>query len=338
MLAMMLVLAACGGGQDAAPAPAEQDNQDGEQTEEPAQEQDQEASFDDLFVTIATGGTAGVYYPVGGALGTLLEEKLGIDASVQATGASVENVNLILSGRAELALITGDTGVQAYKGTGPFEGEAPKEDLRGLAAFYPNYVQIITTKDSGINSFADLKGKKVGVGAPNSGTELNARLLFEGHGMSYDDITPDYLSFAESIDQMKNGMVDAAVLSSGIPNAAILDLATTHGVKIIPVADDALEYLLDKYPFLTKSAIPAGVYDNAEDVTAFTITNALIVSKELSEDVVYEMTKAIFENIDVIHASHNAAKDVTLEGALDGLGVPLHPGAEKYYKEAGILK
>lgn len=320
----ILFLAACGGGEKT--SGGKDNGKDGE------------ASFEDLFVTIATGGTSGVYYPLGGALATLLQEQLGADASVQATQASVENVNLVLSGRAELAFITGDTGFQAYEGSGAFEGEDPKKDLRSLAAFYPNYLHIITTADSGIESFSDLKGKKVAVGAPNSGTELAARVLFEGHGLSYDDITPDYLSFAEAVEQMKNGIVHAAVLSSGIPNSAIMDLETSHGVKIIPIEDDAMEYLTKEYSYLGKTVIPAGAYSNKEDVPAISITNAMIVSKDLTEEEVYHMTKAIFENLDVLKDAHSAAEDIDIQHATEGLGIPLHPGAEKYFKEEGVLK
>ncbi|RST71522.1 TAXI family TRAP transporter solute-binding subunit [Siminovitchia acidinfaciens] len=319
--ALILLLAACGGGEKASDSKS-----------------DGEVSFDDLFVTIATGGTSGVYYPLGGALATILEDKLGIDASVQATQASVENVNLILSDRAELALITGDTGFQAYEGSGPFEKEGAKEDLRALASFYPNYLQIIATKESGIKSFADLKGKKVAVGAPNSGTELAAQVLLEGHGMSYKDITPDYLSFAEAAEQMKNGIIDAAILSSGIPNSAIMDLETTHGVNFLPIEDDAMKYLTEKYSYLKEATIPAGSYSNKEDVAAISITNALIVSKDLSDDEVYAITKAIFENLDTLKNAHSAAEDIDVNHAPDGLGIPLHPGAEKYFKEEGVLK
>lgn len=320
--ALILLLAACGGGDQASDS-----KKDGE-----------EGSFDDLFVTIATGGTSGVYYPLGGALATILEDNLGIDASVQATQASVENVNLVLSDRAELALITGDTGFQAYDGSGPFEKEGAKEDLRALASFYPNFLQIIATKESGIKSFEDLKGKKVAVGAPNSGTELAAQVLLEGHGMSYKDITPDYLSFAEAAEQMKNGIIDAAILSSGIPNSAIMDLETTHGVTFLPIEDDAMKYLTEKYSYLKEATIPAGSYSNEEDIPAISITNALIVSKDLSDDEVYAITKAIFENLDTLKNAHSAAEDIDIKNAPEGLGIPLHPGAEKYYKEEGVLK
>lgn len=324
---LLLLLSACNGGADDADT-----NEDGADNDAKTDE-----SFDDLFITIATGGTSGVYYPLGAGFSTILEDELGIDSSVQATQASVENVNLVLEGLAELALITGDTAFQAYEGTGPFEEEGPKEDLRSLAALYPNYLQIVTTEESGINSFEDLKGKKISVGAPNSGTELAAQVLLEGHGLSYDDITPDYLSFAESVDQIKNGLVDAAILSSGIPNSGIMDLDTTDGIKLIPIEEEAMEYLTEKYSYLGETVIPANTYSVDEDVPALEITNAMIVSKDLTEDEVYHITKAIFENVDTLIETHSAAEDIDASRAAEGLSIPLHPGAEKYFKEVGAL-
>lgn len=292
---------------------------------------------EDLFVTIATGGTSGVYYPIGGAISNILTNEIGWDTSVQSTGASVENINLLLNDNAELAITMGDAVLQAYEGFGAFEDNDPQKDLRGVAALYPNIVQVVTTADSGIQTFEDLRGKRVGVGAPNSGVELNARLMFEAHGMTYDDIQEDYLSYSEAIDQIRNGMVDAAFVTSGIPNATVIDLSTTHDVVIVPIEGEAMAYLEEHYPFFTAGKIPAGSYDNDQDINTATITNLLLVNHRLSEDVVYEMTKAFFENIDQIHASHNAAKDISIETATEGMVVPFHPGAEKYLREQGIL-
>lgn len=316
---LILLLAACGGEQ------SNGDNQGGNDAE-------------DLFITIATGGTSGVYYPIGGAISNLIDSELGFDTSVQATGASVENVNLLDTNRAELAITMADTVLQAYEGSGAFEGEAPKEDLRGLAALYPNFVQIVTTEASGINSVEDLRGKRVGVGAPNSGVELNARLILEAHGMSYDDIREDYLSYSEAVDQIKNGMIDAAFVTSGIPNATVIDLSTTHSAKIIPIEGAAIEYLAENYPFFSANVIPAGTYDNGQgDVPTASITNLLLINNSLSDDVVYDITKTIFENLDAIHASHNAARNISLDTIDVGMPIPFHPGAERYFKEVGAL-
>ncbi|MGO4889579.1 TAXI family TRAP transporter solute-binding subunit [Anaerobacillus sp. MEB173] len=316
--ACILILAACGGDSGSEPSG--------------------DAGSDDLFITIATGGTSGVYYPIGGAISNLLETNLGHDTSVQATGASVENVNLLDTNRAEMAITMADTVLQAYEGNGAFEGEEPKDNLRGLTALYPNYVQIVTTADRGIESVEDLRGKRVGVGAPNSGVELNARLVFEAHGMSYDDIEEDYLSYSEAIDQIKNNMIDAAFVTSGIPNATVIDLSTTAEAVIVPIEEDAADYLVENYPFFSKGTIPAGAYDNENDIPTVAIMNLLLVNESLSEDVVYEMTKEIFENIEAVQASHNAAKNITLDTVAEGMPVPFHPGAEKYFKEVGAIE
>lgn len=291
----------------------------------------------DLFVTVATGGTSGVYYPIGGAVANVLSNKLGIDTSVQATGASVENINLLNTNRAELAIVMADAVSQAYAGTGAFSGKKPITGLRGLTALYPNYVQVVTTKKSGIKSIKDLAGKRVGVGAPNSGVELNARLILEAHGLSYDDLRQDYLSYSEAIDQIKNGMVDAAFVTSGVPNATVIDLSVSHDTIILPIEGEPLANLMEKYPFFASGTIPGGTYSQKEDVHTATITNLLLVTDSLPEDVVYQATKAIFENLDALYEAHNAAKNITLERVSKGMPIPFHPGAEKYFKEVGAL-
>lgn len=322
LLLALLALTACGQGQPA--------QQSGEQSEGSSQQEPQ-------FITIATGGTSGVYYQLGGTLAKLIEEQLGYKTSVQATGASVENINLLMNNQAEIAFSISDSATQAYEGTGPFEGQAPMTDLRAMAAIYPNVIQLVTTEDTGIKTFEDLKGKRVSVGDRNSGTEINARMIFEAHGMTYDDVKVDYLSFGESIDQIKNGMIDAAVISSGLPNSAIMDLAVTHKVRLIPISESALNYLQEKYPFFMPLTIPADMYDTAEDTQTVKVANVLLVNHRLSEDVVYNLTKAIFDNLEALYSAHNAALDIKLETVTEGLLVPLHPGAEKYFKEVGAI-
>ncbi|SFE50425.1 TAXI family TRAP transporter solute-binding subunit [Alteribacillus iranensis] len=288
--------------------------------------------------TIATGGTSGVYYPIGGAIANILEESEVADTSVQATGASVENINLLDTNRAELALVMSDSALQAYEGSGAFEEEEPREHLTAIGNLYPNYVQVIAPADSGIESVADLEGKKVGVGAAASGTELNARLILEAYGLSYDDIEEDYLSFAESVDQMKNGMIDAAFINSGVPNSAVIDFSTQNDVNVLPIEGEEMQALLDKYPFFQEGVIEAGVYENEEDINTAIIQNVLMVNSELGEEEVYNLTKSIFDNIESLQNAHNAAADVSLEGSADGVVIPLHPGAEKYYQEEGVLE
>jgi len=292
-----------------------------------------------VFITVASGPTSGLYYPIGGGFGSVIANDIGFRSSVQSTGASVENINLIMNKKAEIAIVMSDAVLQAYDAFGAFEGQEPKKDLRGLMSLYPNYVQLVTLESTGIKSFADLKDKRVGVGAPNSGVEVNARLMFEAHGMSYADIRPDYLNYGEAIDQMRNGLVDAAFVTSGIPNATVMDLGTTNKIRIIPIEGEGMKTLQTKYPFFTSSIIPAGTYGNAADINTATIMNILIVQKDLSDEVVYMMTKGFFENISKIQDTQSAAKKhINMETALDGMVVPLHPGAERYYKEVGKLK
>lgn len=297
------------------------------------------AGFDkDLFITVATGGTSGVYYPIGGAIANILNNKLGVDTSVQATGASVENINLINTNKAEVAIVMADAVSQAYNASGAFSDKKAITSLRGITALYPNFVQIVTTAKSGIKSVKDLTGKRVGVGAPNSGVELNARLILEAHGLTYDDIDQDYLSYSEAIDQIKNGMVDAAFVTSGVPNATVIDLSVSHDTVVLPIEGKAIDYLMKKYPFFAAGTIPGGTYSQKEDVNTATIANLLIVKDSLPEEVVYQATKAIFENLDELYTAHNAAKNISLENIAKGMPIPFHSGAQRYFKEVGALK
>lgn len=289
---------------------------------------------DRLFLTIATGGQSGVYYPLGATLGKVYETELGAKTSVQATGASVENINLLDKKRAELAIIMGDAASQAYEGSDPFDKKI--QSFVAVASLYPNFVQVITTEDTGIETIEDLKGKRVGVGAPNSGVELNARAILEAHDMSYEDFEEDYLSYSEAIDGIKNGTVDAAFVTSGIPNPAVTDLSTTHKVKVIPIEGKGMKKLKKLYPYYVENTIPKGTYGNKEDIPTASIMNLLVVQKDLEEETVYRLTKTLFENLKKVHNAHNAAKEIKLETAKESVPIPFHPGAETYFEEAGV--
>ncbi|MBS7528611.1 TAXI family TRAP transporter solute-binding subunit [Fusibacter paucivorans] len=289
------------------------------------------------FITVATGPTSGLYYPIGGAFSSVFQNKLGYKSSAQSTGASVENINLILNSDAELAITMSDSVAQAYSAFGAFEDKEPASNLRALMGLYPNYVQLVTTDKTGITKFEDLKGKRVGVGAPNSGVELNARMMYEAHGMSYEDSEVDYLNYGEAIDQMKNNLVDAVFVTSGIPNATVMELGTVANIVVVPIEGEGLKNLITKYPFFVEATIPSDVYGTTTDVTTATVRNLLLVREDLPEDVVYDLTKGIFDNISDIKASHaTAEKHISLENALIGVDIPLHPGALKYYEEQGI--
>jgi uncharacterized protein len=286
---------------------------------------------EELFVTIATGGQSGVYYPVGGTLASLYEDELGATTSVEATGASVDNVNLLNDGRAEMALIQADVAAQAYNGEGPFD--EPVDSFSVVASLYPQFVQVITIEGSGIETMEDLAGKRVSVGAPNSGVELNARAVTEAFGLTYDDFSPQYLSYSETIDAMRNGNVDAGFFTSGLPNPSVTDLSTTETVKVVPLEGEGLSTLESETDYYREGTIPAGTYDNEEDVTTATFANLLVVSNELDEDTVYELTRTMWENIERVQQTNAAAEDITLETAQDAVPVDFHPGAERYYSE-----
>ncbi len=286
------------------------------------------------FITVATGPTSGIYFPIGGAFAEALKT-VGYNTSSQATGASAENISMITKGEAEIAIAMQDSVMQAYKGFGAYEGK-PNPNLKAIMRLWPNYVQLVTLKKSGIKSVEDLKGKRVGVGAANSGVELNARMIYEAYGMTYADSKIDYLSYGEAIDQMKNGQCDAAFVTSGLPNGTIMELATSYDMEIVPIDGAGREKLVEKYPFFSKTIIPGNTYNNKEDVESVFVYNILLVNDKLSDELVYDITKTIFDNISIIKASHNAAnKNIDISFGVEDVKIPLHNGAAKYWKEKG---
>jgi TRAP transporter TAXI family solute receptor len=297
------------------------------------------AQAEQKFVNVLTGGTSGVYYPMGVALSKLYGEALpGAKVSVQSTKASAENVNLLQAGRGEVAFALGDTVSNAYQGNPEAGFKAPLTKLRALAAIYPNYIQIVASKDSGIKTLADLKGKRVSVGAPKSGTELNARALFKAAGMSYEDFAKtEYLPFGESVELMKNRQLDATLQSAGLGVASLRDLSTAIEIVVVSVPADVVKNVGDSA--YQAAVIPANTYTGqTEDVPTAAIRNILVTHEGVDADAVYAMTKAMFTNMDAMIAAHAAAKAIKLEHAAVGLPLPLHPGAERYYREAGALK
>lgn len=286
-------------------------------------------------LAVATGGTTGVYFPLGGAFANIISENIeGVSANAESTGASVENVNLLNNGDVDFAMVQNDISYYGFNGVEMFDDQAAMTNLRGLASLYPETIQIVAKSDSGIMSVQDLVGKRVAVGAPGSGTEANARQILEAHGISYDDITPDYLSFGEAADGLKDGNVQAAFVTAGTPTAAITDLATTHGVTIVPILPDVAAALIADYPYYADVVIPAGTYkDQNEDIPSVAVMAMLAVNADLDEDLVYEITKALFENLGSLASAHARGADVTLEGALEGMSLEIHPGAQRYYDE-----
>jgi len=291
------------------------------------------------YVTILTGGTSGVYYPLGVALSQIYAKALpDAKVTVQSTKASAENLNLIEAGRGELAFTLGDALSDAAKGNAEAGFKAPLKKLRGVASIYPNYVQIVATGDSGIRTLADLKGKRISVGAPKSGTELNARAILKAAGLGYKDFSKvEYLPFGESVELMKNRQLDVTLQSAGLGVSSLRDLATSMKIVVVPIPADVVKKVND--PAYQAAMIPAKTYEGQDqDVPSVAIKNALVTSVSVPEDTVYKMTKALFENTQTLVSAHNAARDIKLEDGPKGLAVPLHPGAAKYYKEKGVLK
>jgi hypothetical protein len=289
------------------------------------------------FVNVLTGGTSGVYYPLGAALAKIYGDKIpDVRTQVQATKASVENLNLLQAGKGELAFALGDSVKFAWEGNAEAGFKAKLDKLRGLAAIYPNYIQIVASKESGIKALADLKGKGLSVGAPKSGTELNARAILGAAGLSYDDLgKTEYLPFGESVELIKNRQLDATLQSAGLGVASIRDLATSLPIQMVAVPAEVTNKLGSPYVATT---IPAGTYDGqTEDVPTAAVINFLVTHDGVSDDLAYQMTKQLFENLPDIVAAHKAASAIKLADAAKDMPVPLHPGAEKYYKEKGVM-
>jgi TRAP transporter TAXI family solute receptor len=290
------------------------------------------------FINILTGGTSGVYYPIGVGLSQLYSNGIeGSKTSVQATKASVENLNLLQSGRGELALALGDSVADAWNGVEDAGFKAPLKKIRAIAGTYPNYIQIVANKEAGINTLADLKGKRISVGAPKSGTELNARAIFKAAGLSYEDMAKvEFLPYAESVELIKNRQLDATLQSSGLGMAAIRDLAATLPINFVAIPADVVAAIGNAA--YQPATIPGGTYDGQEaDVATVAVKNILVSHEGVSEETAYQMTKLMFENLDRLGNAHSAAKDIKLDGAAKDMPIPLHPGAERFYKEVGAL-
>jgi TRAP transporter TAXI family solute receptor len=296
------------------------------------------AAHAEQFINILTGGTSGVYYPLGVALGKIYADKIpGARTQVQSTKASVENLNLLQAGRGEIALALGDSVKSAWEGEEEVGFPKKLDKLRGIAAVYPNVIQIVAAQSSGVKSFADLKGKSLSVGAPKSGTEVNARRIFESMGMSYKDLAKtEYLPFGESVELIKNRQLDATLQSAGLGVSSIRDLASSLPITMVAVPAEVAAKL---GPPFVATTIPANTYTGqTADVPTLAVVNFLVTHSGVSDDTAYQMTKQLFENLDTMVAAHNAAKAIQLAKALDGMPVPLHPGAMRYYKEKGVLK
>ena len=318
---MVLSLVACGGDKT-------------NDTQNPAD--DQQTTTTPVAITLATGGTSGTYYAVGGVMKTVLDSKLTLSSlNVESTGASVANVNMITDGQAQMAILQSDVINYAHEGTNSFEG-APEDNALWVAGIYNETVQILAKP--GINTVSDLKGKTVCVGDVGSGTEINAWQVLSAAGLTKDDINAVNGSFQDGVDQLKDGKIDAAFTVAGAPTTAIVDYATTNTLNLVSLSDEELAAIQAEYPFLIRDDLAAGTYTGQDsDVTCVAIQATLVASEELSEDVVYEFVKAMFDNKDALTEGHAKFGFLDPEAASAGATVTMHPGAEKYYKEVGVL-
>lgn len=284
------------------------------------------------YLNIGSGGTAGTYFPLAGGLAEIWNKNIaGVNASAQSTGASVANLNLLSKGKVEVIFVQNDTAYYAMKGQEIF-ADKPMPNLRGMLTLYPETVQIISMADSGINTVADLRGKRVAIGAAGSGVEANARQILAAAGLTYDDIKPRYLSFSEAASNLKDRNIDAGFMTAGYPTAAVQDISSQQGVKLINIDRETIAKLMQLYPFYTATMIPAGTYNGvSQDVSTVSVMAMLAVDAKLDEMLVKEMLATIFTQRDRLIAAHKKGEMITKESARMGMSIPLHPGAKAYF-------
>jgi len=326
LLVLVMILAACGGDSSKETTGSTDKEKDTSGTEAEKAEKPE-------FISILTGGTGGTYYPLGGAFANIVSEETGIETNAETSGASAENMATLKDGDAEIAFSQTDIAAYAVEGTMMFDG-AVVDNVQAIGTLYPETIQIVTTEKSGIKSVEDLKGKKVSVGAPGSGTVLNAEQILEMYGLTFDDIDKKDLSFDESTAGIQDGTIDAAFVTAGTPTGAVEALSATEDIVIVPVEQDKIDALIKKYPYYVQDEVPKGIYGLAEAVPTVAVQAMLVVRDDLSEEVVYDITKAIFENLDQV--SHAKAELIKAENALNGVVIDVHPGAQKYYDEKGV--
>lgn len=287
-------------------------------------------------MTMGTGGTSGTYYGYGGVLGQYIKNEAGIEVTVVSTDGSKANIQGIAAGDYQLGTVQSDVMSYAWEGTRSFESEGATDSFRVVAGLYAEAIQLVTM-DPEITSVADLKGKSVSIGAPGSGVYFNAVDVLAAAGLTEDDISAQYQSFADSADALKDGKIDAAFIVAGAPTPAITELCTTNDAYLVPIDGEVADKLMESCPFYTVHTIPAGTYEGQDaDVQTVTVKATLIVSADASEDAVYDLTAAIFDNIDAISAENAKGAELSIENATSGMTVPFHAGAAKYFAEKGV--
>ena len=305
------------------------------------------------FFTIGTGGTAYTYYPVGGMIANAISKPPGsrecgkggscgvpnLIASAVSSRGSVDNVNAIISGLRNSGFAQSDVAYWAYTGTGTMEGKEPAKDLRTIAALFQEHIHLVALKKSNINSVKDLKGKRVSLDEPGSGTYVDAKLILESNGLSTSDVKAEALKGKAATDALRNGKVDAIFVVAGYPTGAIVELASAVDVKLVPIDGAGAKALTSKYGFFSQSPIPSGTYEGVDEVNTVAVGAQWFTSAKEDNELIYQITKALWnkESRKLMDVGHAKGKTITPDTALSGVGVPLHPGAEKFYKEAGLI-
>ena len=312
------------------------------------------SAADIKFFTIGTGGTAYTYYPVGGMIANAISKppgsrecgkggSCGVDgliASAVSSRGSVDNVNAILSGLRNSGFAQSDVAYWAYTGTGTMEGKEPAKELRTIAALFQEHIHLVALADSGINSVADLKGKRVSLDEPGSGTRVDAKLILAANGLEVDDVQAEALKGNAAAEALRNGKIDAFFVVAGYPTGAIVELASAADIKLVPIAGAGAEKLVNEFGFFAQSDIPAGTYEGVDTTSTVAGGAQWFTSSKEDEELIYNITKALWnkESRKLMDVGHAKGKTITPESALAGVGVPLHAGAERFYKEAGLLK
>ena len=305
------------------------------------------------FFTIGTGGTAYTYYPVGGMIANAISKPPGsrecgkggscgvpnLIASAVSSRGSVDNVNAIISGLRNSGFAQSDVAYWAYTGTGTMEGKEPAKDLRTIAALFQEHIHLVALKKSNINSVKDLKGKRVSLDEPGSGTYVDAKLILEANGLSTSDVKAEALKGKAATDALRNGKVDAIFVVAGYPTGAIVELASAVDIKLVPIDGAGAKALTSTYGFFSESPIPSGTYEGVDQVNTVAVGAQWFTSAKEDSELIYQITKALWnkESRKLMDVGHAKGKTITPDTALSGVGVPLHPGAEKFYKEAGLL-
>lgn len=297
------------------------------------------------FFRIGTGGTAGTYYPIGGLIANSISATsphgvANLVSSAVASNGSVANINAIASGASESGFTQSDVAYWAYSGTGLYEGRGKVEDLRLIATLYPETLHIVARADSGIKSVADLKGKRVSIDEPGSGTIVDARLVLAAYGLTEKDIHAEYLKPGPSGEKMRDNSLDAYFFVGGYPAGAIVELAATTSITLVPVTGPEADKLLSEQKFFSKDKVPAGTYKGVGECETISVAAQWVTSAKQPDDLVYQITKSLWSDgtRQALEAGHAKGKMITLANATTSLGIPLHPGAERFYKEVGVIK